>query len=70
MQWRAVMEPFEQDLVDVLGDRIREDEEFAERIWAALANVEWNKGGEVYGCSFRYAGGLLCEEDRRSNEVG
>lgn len=55
------MEQFEKDLIEVFGDRIREDDEFAKRIYAALANVKWNKGDIVYGCTFRYAGGLISD---------
>jgi len=54
---------FEDDLFR-LKDRLRQDDEFAQECYAALCNMQWQNikdPGKVYGCSWRYAGGLIAE---------
>lgn len=52
---------FEDDLY-TLRDRLRTDSAFAQECYAALCNMQWRKIDKpdiVYGCSWRYAGGLI-----------
>lgn len=53
---------FENDLRDGLGDRIKDDE-VAQQLWSALANVDWYhpESHEEASYSFRAAGGLIAE---------
>ena len=53
------LEGFERDLYELFGDRIKTDDEFAKRIYAALTNIQWRKGDHVYTASFRYVGELI-----------
>lgn len=52
---------FEQDLMDSdeFKQKLRVDENFAQAFYCALENQAWGKDGDVYTCSFRYAGGLV-----------
>jgi hypothetical protein len=52
---------FEQDLTELLGERMREDSAFACRVYGSLGNVEWQHAQATYSCSFRYAGELIAE---------
>lgn len=54
---------FEQDLKFHLAEKMKESEEFCVEVWSALANVNWYhpESHDEYGCSFRYAGGLIAE---------
>lgn len=57
-----VLNKFQRIFERLFGDRIREDEKFAKECWGSLANVRWYSDifcGYVYGCSFRYAGGII-----------
>ena len=56
-------EGFEKDLVDLFGDKIRNDDEFAKQIWSALTNITWTheNGTEFYNATFRTAGGLIAD---------
>jgi hypothetical protein len=50
---------FEQTVDRLLGKRIRGDQDAAEDLWAALANVDWRgPNGEDVSYSFRAAGDL------------
>lgn len=56
------MDNFEEDLIDLFGERIKVDDEFAKRIYAAITNVYWHSEFlEVFDTveSFRCAGGLI-----------
>lgn len=56
------METFEQDIIELLGDRIRKDDAFAKTVYQALTNTEWiNWDGDKYFTSFRGAGSFLAE---------
>jgi len=37
------------------------DDVFAQELYAALCNVSWYKNGVEWGCSWRYAGGLVAD---------
>lgn len=52
---------FDADVLELLGERIREDNAFAERVWGSIANVVWTNGDgdDDGGHSFRSAGSLL-----------
>ena len=51
---------FEDDLRDLFKDKIRDSDEFCSQVWSALANIEWtHEDGDVYSCSFRYAGEVI-----------
>ncbi len=54
---------FEKDLVELFGDKIRTDDEFAKRIYAALTNMQQKRyhNDPIYTASFRYVGGLISE---------
>lgn len=57
---------FEKDLADLFGEKMKSSDEFCSEIWSALANTLWKHESfkvseEEYGCSFRYAGGLIAE---------
>lgn len=52
---------FLMDFGDLFADRVRNDRDFAERLWGSMANVEWQKNGKGYGMSFRYAGRRIAE---------
>jgi hypothetical protein len=44
------------------GERALGDEEFSKSLWAALANVEWQRGEtEGFGVTFRLADDLVRE---------
>jgi len=53
--------PFHNDLY-LLKDKLT-DGKYATDMYRALSNMRWrNRGtGEVYSCSWRYAGGLIAE---------
>lgn len=51
---------FEEDL-QKLKERIQDDLDFATDVYAALCNMRWKRGKEIYSCSWRYAGGLVAE---------
>lgn len=55
-------ERFERDLQEGLGDSIHDDD-VAEELWSALANVEWYhpESHDTAGYSFRGAGGLIAQ---------
>lgn len=43
-------------------ERIKTDDAFAQSVYAALCNVNWtHESGQVYSCTWRYAGGLVAE---------
>ena len=52
---------FEEDIIKSIGDKIKEDKNFAVNVYCALCNIQWKKIGtdEIYNCSWRYAGGLI-----------
>ena len=39
------------------------DDNYAQALYASLCNIRWihRKSGEVYSCTWRYAGGLVAE---------
>lgn len=55
-----VFKDFEHKL-RTLSDRVREDEIFAQNLYAAMCNVRWKHKdtGKVYSCSWRAAGALV-----------
>lgn len=60
---RALINPRERDFEPVLEAALGErtaDRSFAEDVYRALCNVDWRHAdGSRYGCSWRYAGGLV-----------
>jgi|GEM_PF-5605341 len=52
---------FEKDLEKLFGEKIKSDDEFAKRIYAALTNTLWRNEAIEYGASFRYTGGLIAD---------
>ena len=51
---------FAQDLNHALGDRMRADNEFCQKVWGALANVSWrHANGDRAEYTFRAAGDLI-----------
>lgn len=42
-----------------LAPRMREDEKFAQEVYAAMCNMQWVKGDHVFSVSWRSAGGLV-----------
>src|SRR2546426_10816830 len=53
-------EPFEVDLADALGDRIRGQRKDAMAVYDALCNVEGERNdGRKYGCNWRDASQLI-----------
>lgn len=49
-------------------DKAREREDYAQHIYAALCNQDWQKndvwhilGNQTWGCSWRYAGGIVAD---------
>lgn len=55
------MKDFEQDLAELLGDRLRADLDFAYLVYGSLGNVEWQHKEATYGCTFRSAGDLIAK---------
>jgi hypothetical protein len=56
------MTKFERDLHSSPAFRLLcQDDDFAAALYTALENQDWIKDGEVFGCSFRYAGGLVAD---------
>ena len=53
------MQQFEEDIQN-LSHQVKDDS-YAQALYAALCNMRWKKDGEVYSCSWRYAGGLVAE---------
>ena len=52
---------FETD-IQQLAERAKADHDFAQRLYAALCNMQWCcKDGAIYSCTWRYAGGLVAE---------
>ena len=53
---------FEAALEALLGDRVRQDEAFACRLWSSLTNTSWrHSSAGTIGYSFRSAGGLVAQ---------
>ena len=56
------MVDFEEDLDEVLGDRMRQSDNLCEQVWSAMANIIWeHESGEEFSASFRYAGGVVSD---------
>ena len=55
-------EQFHKD-IRTLKNRMVEDIDFATDIYRALCNMQWKDidGDYIYGCTWRYAGGLVAE---------
>ena len=54
--------PLEQGIVEELGQRLAEDDDFALQCYAALCNTDWQDDSkDAYSCSWRYAGGLIAD---------
>jgi len=53
---------FEEDLKK-LKNKMVKDIDFAKDVYKALCNTQWREadGSYVYGCTWRYAGGLIAE---------
>ena len=53
---------FEAALEALLGDRVRQDEAFACRLWSSLTNISWrHSSAGTVEYSFRSAGGLVAQ---------
>lgn len=39
--------------------KVRENEVYAQNLYAAMCNMQWVKGDKVWSCSWRYAGGII-----------
>jgi hypothetical protein len=52
-------EPFEVDLAEVLGERIRGERKDAVAVYHALCNVEWERNARTYSCTWRCASELI-----------
>jgi hypothetical protein len=53
-------EPFEVDLAEALGERLRGERNDAVAVYNALCNVEWERNdGRKYGCTWRGASQLI-----------
>ena len=65
-----VWQKFEANLLK-LKQKLQDDTEFAQAMYAALCNQEWRMKKfpwGKYGCSWRYAGGLIAQiRDRDEN---
>lgn len=63
------MTNFERDLHSSAAFRaLCLDDDFAAALYTALENQDWIKDGEVFGCSFRYAGELVAQLRDGKNE--
>lgn len=59
---------FESDLIEIFGERIKQDSIFCKDIYSALTNLEWvQSDGTVYGATFRYVGGLIADIREEGN---
>jgi hypothetical protein len=57
------MKNLEEDLLR-LKTKIVKDKQFAKDVYNALCNMRWKEvgnPGNIYSCSWRYAGGLIAE---------
>lgn len=56
------MRDFQEDIEFLFSEEIKNNDDFCIDLWCALANVDWfNEDGAEFGCSFRYAGGLIAD---------
>jgi hypothetical protein len=59
---------FKSDLAKALGDKIKEDDDVARSVYAALCNVDWeHEKGTQFGCSWRHAGDIIAEIRERGD---
>lgn len=54
------MRDFEEDLKQLFGDEIKNNDDLCKSVWCALAGIIWrNDDGEEFSATFRYAGSLI-----------
>jgi hypothetical protein len=61
---------------ETILDKVRASETYAQNLYAAMCNVEWQSRdlwqelkGETWGCSWRYAGGIIADMREKGDYI-